>query len=128
MVEKIGTARVNNMKSNCWEFKKCGRQPGGKHAEKLGVCPVTLEEKLDGIHNGINAGRACWVVSGTFCGGEMQGTFAQKYKSCITCDFYKVVRREEFPDFELAVALLLKLKDDKDTPVAVHKQDVSLQL
>ena len=49
---------------NCWEFKKCGRQPGGEQAEEQGVCPVTEHRKLHGIHGGVNAGRACWIVAG----------------------------------------------------------------
>jgi len=28
-------------KLNCWEFKKCGRQPGGPKVAELGVCPAT---------------------------------------------------------------------------------------
>ncbi len=65
-------------KLNCWEFKKCGREPGGTHANDLGVCPTTQEMRLDGVHGGINAGRSCWVVTGTLCRGEVQGTFAKK--------------------------------------------------
>ena len=52
-------------KLNCWEFKKCGRTPGGEKAKDLGVCPVTKEKKLDNIHDGFNAGRACWVSLGS---------------------------------------------------------------
>ncbi len=48
-------------KINCWEFKKCGREQGGEHAHDLGVCPSAIEKKLDGVHNGMNAGRACWL-------------------------------------------------------------------
>ena len=29
------------MKLNCWEYKKCGRQPGGDRAKEMGICPVT---------------------------------------------------------------------------------------
>ncbi len=31
----------------------------------------------------------CWQVAGTFCGGEVQGTFAQKYVSCAECEVYQ---------------------------------------
>ncbi len=27
----------------CWEIEECGREPGGKNAIKLGVCPVAVE-------------------------------------------------------------------------------------
>ena len=72
-------------KLNCWEFKKCGRQPGGEHVNDMGLCPATIEEKLDGIHDGSNGGRACWVIAGTLCKGEKQGSFAQKLTNCVTC-------------------------------------------
>jgi len=62
-------------KLNCWEFKKCGRQPEGVHEHNLGTCPAPLERMLDGVHGGKNAGRACWVLAGTMCGGKVQGTF-----------------------------------------------------
>lgn len=51
------------MKKNCWEFKNCGREFGGIKARELGVCPASTDERLNGIHNGENAGRSCWVVT-----------------------------------------------------------------
>lgn len=82
-------------KPNCWEFKKCERQPGGRLAGELGVCPASTYEKLNGMHYGKNAGRACWAVAGTFCGGTVQGTEAQKQHNCWKCDFFQSVRKEE---------------------------------
>lgn len=96
-------------KVNCWEFKKCGREPGGSHVHDLGICPATIEKKLDSVHDGVNAGRSCWVLAGTLCKGEVQGTFAQKYKSCEICDFYMMVKQEEYPKFMLSAVLLGKL-------------------
>jgi hypothetical protein len=92
-------AKVDTMKKlNCWEYMKCERQPGGKMEGALGICSVTLNEDLDGAHGGIGAGRACWAVVGTFCGGTVQGTYAQKLKDCTKCDFMALVRREESLD------------------------------
>ena len=98
-------------KINCWEFKKCGREPGGVHVADLGICPATVETRLEGVHEGIKAGRSCWVMAGTLCKGEVQGTFAQKYKNCEVCDFYKLVKSEEFPKFMLSAFILKKLTD-----------------
>ncbi len=98
------------MKRNCWEFKKCERQPGGRHSYDLGVCPAATIENLDGTHEGTNGGRACWVVAGTLCGGEVQGTYAKKSANCRTCDFYKTVQAEEGDRFANSFALLLKVK------------------
>jgi hypothetical protein len=82
-------------KQNCWEFKKCGREPGGAKVQEFGICPATVETSCDGLNGGKNAGRICWAVAGTFCGGKVQGSFAQKYHTCLACDFYKKVRQEE---------------------------------
>lgn len=83
------------MKLSCWDFKKCGRIPGGTHANDLGVCPVVTYTALDGMHGGTNAGRACWVVSGSLCGGRLQGNEEQKRTACWECDFLKLVKKEE---------------------------------
>jgi CRP-like cAMP-binding protein len=82
-------------KINCWEYMKCGREPDGRQVAKLGVCPATIDESYDGINDGENAGRICWAVAGTCCGNEIQGTYAEKRKSCISCRFYKTVQEQE---------------------------------
>jgi hypothetical protein len=69
---------------NCWDFFKCAAE-----------CPVRTEKKLHKVHRGMNAGRACWVVAGTMCGGSRQGTHVDK-KGCLACEFYKKVQKEEF--------------------------------
>ena len=86
------------MKQNCWDFKKCGRIPGGAKAGELGVCPVSIYEALNGMHGGKNAGRSCWVIAGSLCGGKVQGTEAQKRSACWECDFLKHVKKEEEPE------------------------------
>jgi hypothetical protein len=85
------------VKINCWEFKKCGRQPGGHKEKELGTCPVTVHGALDGAHEGRNGGRACWVIAGSLCGGKIQGTYAQKLTNCWRCDFMNTVKKEEEP-------------------------------
>jgi hypothetical protein len=62
---------------------------------KYGVCPVAVEQRLDTINNGKNAGRACWAIAGTFCYGERMGPFRKKYRNCLNCTFYKKVFNEE---------------------------------
>lgn len=95
---------------NCWEIKKCGREPGGVKADELGVCPASTEGKLHGVHGGKNAGRACWVIAGSMCGGKIQGTFAEKYRDCNICDFYMKVKSEEHRNFLMISTLLAKLQ------------------
>jgi hypothetical protein len=86
-------------KQNCWEFKNCGRQPGGHKVKELGICPATVEQALNGAHGGKNGGRSCWVVAGSLCGGKIQGSYAQKLNNCWRCDFMNRVKREEEPTF-----------------------------
>lgn len=64
---------------NCWDFMMCGREKGGPKANEMGVCPAYIRR----------AGQACWMVAGTFCGGKVQGSFAEKQSNCMMCDFYK---------------------------------------
>lgn len=97
-------------KKNCWEVMQCGREPGGKKAQELGVCSVATDERLNGIHSGKKAGRACWVIAGTFCDGVVQGTFAQKYRDCTKCEFYRQVMKEEGSGYQGSLVLLKKLK------------------
>ena len=101
---------VQNEKLNCWEIKQCGREYGGTKVTELGECPASTEKRLHGIHGGNNAGRACWVVAGSMCGGKIQGTYAEKYDNCTLCDFYMKVKSEEYADFKMTSSLLLKLK------------------
>jgi serine/threonine protein phosphatase PrpC/CRP-like cAMP-binding protein len=89
---------MKSKKINCWQYLKCGREPGGKNAESLGVCPAASDNSFDGINSGINGGRFCWAVAGTYCadcGEEVQGNFAQKRETCFDCRFYKLVSLEE---------------------------------
>ncbi|MDF1561523.1 MAG: hypothetical protein P1V51_00690 [Deltaproteobacteria bacterium] len=83
------------MKKNCWESTSCGREPGGKKSSELGVCPAATEKRTDGINSGKNGGRACWAVTGTLCGGQVQGSYAIKLSNCMACDFYQQVKAEE---------------------------------
>jgi hypothetical protein len=88
-------------RKNCWEVKKCGREPGGDHCQELGVCPAALPHKQDGINRGKHCGRFCWAIAGTLCGAEVQGTFAKKLKDCLNCDFLKQVHEDEGREFKL---------------------------
>ena len=94
------------MKVNCWEHKNCGREEGGVKVEELGVCPAFTAAKVNGVNSGFNAGRACWAVSGSFCGGQIQGSFAEKFENCIKCDFYGIVRKEEGENYVRSIDII----------------------
>lgn len=54
---------------------------------------------LDGVHCGQNGGRVCWIVAGTLCCREVQGSAEEKARICYACDFYRAVLDEEGNDF-----------------------------
>jgi len=97
------------MKENCWEFKRCGREIGGKNSYVPGICPAATCQPLHAVHGGINGGRACWVVAGTVCDNQIQGTFAQKHHDCTCCDFYNRVLAEEGDDLLVTLDLIRKI-------------------
>jgi hypothetical protein len=83
----------------------CGKGPGNEGT----LCPAATESRLDGIHGGVNGGRACWVVAGTCCPDTpAAGTFARKMESCLVCPFYRQVRDEE-QDFRPHCNLLMRV-------------------
>ena len=94
-------------KQNCWEFKKCGRQPGGAKAGELGIRPASTEKRVHGVNNGMNGGRSCWALAGTLCSGQVQGMFAQKLSNCLKCEFYQLVGAERGGERSLREILAL---------------------
>jgi len=98
------------MAMNCWEFKKCGREPGGVKVAEFGVCSAAIEKRVSGINRGVNGGRSCWAITGTLCGGKVQGTFASKLANCMQCEFYQLVGAEEGANHESARDIMAKLR------------------
>jgi len=96
-----------NMKKNCWEILGCDKKE----------CAARSERRLNGIHDGLNAGRSCWVVAGTRCRGEISGTFAHKIADCKECKVYQLVMKEEGMMFKSTMVLLLALKETIKKPV-----------
>lgn len=88
-------------RSNCWEILECGRHPDGKNTPTCGVCPAALTNEFDGVNGGQHAGRFCWAVAGTLCGGEIQGNLVKKLMDCYRCVFLQQVDMEEGFEFAL---------------------------
>jgi len=88
-------------RGNCWEVKKCGREPGGANIGRLGVCPAALPIEYDGVNQGKEAGRFCWAVAGTLSGGQGLGTCVRRPRTCLVCEFLKQVIEEEGRGFLL---------------------------
>jgi diguanylate cyclase (GGDEF)-like protein len=53
----------------CWEEKDCKKDACSLHSQKKEL--------------------RCWQIAGTYCGGKIQGQFAEKYQNCMQCDVYK---------------------------------------
>jgi signal transduction histidine kinase/DNA-binding response OmpR family regulator/HAMP domain-containing protein len=73
-----GVRFVNPSLVHCWEVKGCGKED----------CPSY--GKSDNLR--------CWEVAGTFCRGEVQGTFAQKLGDCRKCEVYQDAREDFISD------------------------------
>lgn len=97
-------------KKNCWEYKKCGREPGGSREAELGTCPASEETATEGINSGNKGGRCCWAIAGTLCGNVVQGTFASKLSNCMKCDFYQKVLQEEGEGYVRSKEILVLIK------------------
>lgn len=93
-------------KQNCWEFKRCGREPGGGAVDKLGICPAAQSGEGNALNHGAYRGRICWAVAGTFCEGEPAGSFARGTHTCLSCNFYKKVLAEEGENFIMLFPVL----------------------
>jgi chemotaxis signal transduction protein len=52
----------------CWEVKSCNKKD----------CPAYGSSDL-----------RCWMISGTFCRDEIQGSFHEKIEACSKCNFYQ---------------------------------------
>lgn len=76
---------------NCWQFQECGLEPGGDRAHKLGVCPAAAKTALDGVNEGKNGGRICWIVAETRCSEGHSGS-ALTDVFCMDCEFYRKVK------------------------------------
>jgi len=63
------TIRLSNKRlKKCYEVKNCKKED----------CACYGKEAM-----------RCWQVAGTYCGGKIQGSFAQKYDNCSGCEVFK---------------------------------------
>lgn len=89
------------MALNCWEYFECGLRKDGPTEEDVDHCPAPIATLVNGLNGGRNGGRVCWAISGSFCRGHIHGFFSKKLGSCLECDFFKLVKKEEGPDFKM---------------------------
>ncbi len=82
-------------KLNCWEFMGCGREPGGARAEEFGVCPAATMVSADGLNDGVNGGRVCWLIEDSGCRMVLEKIGRGCMSSCMRCEFHLHVKSEE---------------------------------
>lgn len=92
--------RTRTLMLNCWEVMNCGKEPGGANTADGGACPVAEDRMLWGKNRGLYAGRCCWNILGTLCGGASQSTLEAKMDACSRCDFFDMVKHQERARFE----------------------------
>ncbi|MCI5118739.1 MAG: hypothetical protein D3913_12480 [Candidatus Electrothrix sp. LOE1_4_5] len=80
---------MHDSEINCWELKKCGREPGGKNIEKYGLCFVSVSI------NGRNGGQFCWSLRESACESIMQECQVNELKECRQCTFYISIQESE---------------------------------
>ena len=86
--EKLSSAlgRISNLIQNVTHQKKYDMALDNPY---LTTCYVMKNcKKEDCPCYGKEATR-CWQIAGTFCGGKVQGAFAQKYMNCAECNVFK---------------------------------------
>jgi len=90
----------------CWEAKNCNKRN----------CPAYENQDL-----------RCWIISGTFCRDEIQGSFHDKIDACRKCDFYRLAN-ERAAVLTMGVVvdsvsevLNIKAEDIQDTPSLGNK-------
>lgn len=90
-------------RTNCWEFHRCGLEPGGEHAQQNGVCPAALTGPHAGMNGGFARGRCCWLVPGTLCPSlrQVPDRLASRLRHCLKCEFLQMVDGEEGRAFVL---------------------------
>ena len=84
---------------NCWEFKKCGREPDGENVSVFGGCPVPVAIGFDGINNGKNGGRSCWIIRESACEQIMRKCCVQELIECRQCGFYASVKKRRVEQY-----------------------------
>lgn len=79
----------------------CGREVGGPMVKSSGICPAFTFTAFQGTNKGFRSGRYCWYVAGTFSNSKPQCNYVKQIEDCSTCDFFKLVKKEEESEFQL---------------------------
>ncbi|MGD0897415.1 MAG: PAS domain S-box protein [Thermoguttaceae bacterium] len=88
----------------CWEAKKCDNT----------ACPSYRNHK----------DLRCWQVAGTFCGGTVQGSFAQKLGDCSLCEVYRRARANPIMDLGETFNTMIAILNDRQEQLRETNQQL----
>ncbi len=73
----INERRVNiyGFEAELWGGQELRQGTRRAKVAELGVCPAVVDTSSNGLNRGKNGGRMCRAITGTFCGGQVQGSF-----------------------------------------------------
>ena len=71
LMQGIASFNYKKITESCWDLMDCPEETREK-------CPAYLNED-----------RRCWLIAGTWCGGELQKDLTRKQDRCVTCKFFQ---------------------------------------
>lgn len=102
--EKWTALDFTHKRIRCWEITKCASED----------CPSYLDNES-----------RCWLKTGTLCGGEVQGDFAKKFRTCFDCKVLKQVEMDDVRALYENINILihhLKKRDETIMETAITDQ------
>ncbi|AQT68190.1 Autoinducer 2 sensor kinase/phosphatase LuxQ [Anaerohalosphaera lusitana] len=111
------TQKILHAKSvNCHKAMKCNNTS----------CPAYKEDEPV----------RCWEIVGTFCNNTVQGNYAQKLKTCKSCQVYKDVCKNPIENLSLSFNTMLsvlaeretELKTSRDSAISLYKESEDSKL
>lgn len=91
-INDIKPLKNYNKLPTCWEINNCTKKD----------CPAynTTDYR-------------CWLKVGTLCGGNVQGVFARKYKTCFNCKVFQQFNDSTINSLYENIAILIRYLGDK---------------
>ena len=112
---------------NCWDYMNCGNGPEGFNSTKSGACPVAKDNKADGLNNGINGGRLCWVIAENSPLDAIKCSELHLKSSCFSCEFkYKVTAHEGLLNICNATGVYITSTTHNNQPAPEYQESLEL--
>lgn len=97
----------SNIEGTCWNQKNCNKKD----------CPA---------YENFDCGR-CWLIAGTMCGEKPTGTFVEKYNSCLECEVFKdVIRDNKVQELKELIIILVNSLRLKQTALRKAQAEIKI--